>query len=1094
MESLFEAPRTRAGIEPRDYLLRDHDESFRLWDSGVVGVLTRAATGLGKTPMSCAKADTWMQRGENHHVMIVSYEQNLVWQFAQEIEDFLGIVPGIEMGTSHVDPEYLPRVVVVSRASLLRAPEPLPEQIEELQAYGITDLGPTPARTCKRFLKFLREGGDSQDIKDEIENLKRQPEADGSYWSRLHKFDWRKNWLIIYDEAHRHAYKLSSVGPIVDWFERNPNSRRSGITATPKRSDGVSIGDKMFPGIALDFPLYSPIKPCGVKEGWAVPYIQKYIQVEGIDFHSLAKVGSDFDEAELEKKLGEESTLATLILPLLDMVGDRSTLIFSPGVQMAKDVATFINARVETKCSCGKVKWYPRLLVGDGATCQCGTLIASTHITKDGEQARELDGSSPDHDRKRTYQDHKNLTFQFLSVCGLCIAKDSLILTDRGEMPIQNVTTEMKLWDGVEFVTHEGVIFKGHRQVIEYAGLTATENHNVWTNAGWKSMAECKQQGLAIAVAGIDGRPVRESDGYYRRDFSSRQETNASFRSAMQWMSKHFDPSILPIPIRKIGMQSLRVSASKSERLIANLNAKLDRQNLLQTAPNYNRDDYSCHDEQQGRIGSLLQRLRQEVYQANFRIEKRTGRMQELLQVIRCSELAIDAVSLSEKTMRESQRCVLSRLRRAWNKISVCFSDRYGIVDHEEFGIAQRLNSGPKEQSRTLRSWQSSMGKQHGTSEQQATPKKRVSSAEVYDILNAGPRHRFTANGLIVSNCREGHNDPNISCVAIFRPVSKEASSLAEQMKGRACRPLKGILRGLTTKEERLEAIANSAKPNALIVDLVGVTGLADCASTASIYADGLADELKEQGHDEDQAERIAEELIERATEILAERGLEGEVAVEDAINQARREDQEQRDKVRQEREQAEERAREEAERRAKAGAEVRYSEHDVGHGGNVDPNAATDAQYRYASMLGMEIKILRSKKQLGRIIDMLQCRVPMEEIAHLNRIHENDWEPVGPSPKQINFMKWKKIPTANAKTKYDASLLIDAKLEPQEFFRKRAEAIQKAKSPEQLSAIGVDMKLVQGILDRDTFAAIVEIGKAKRAELAQVSEAPIPE
>lgn len=62
-----------------------------------------------------------------------------------------------------------------------------------------------------------------------------------------------------------------------------------------------------------------------------------------------------------------------------------------------------------------------------------------------------------------------------------CIAEGSLVLTDNGLIPIERVTTLMKVWDGENWVEHEGVIFKGDREVISYEGLTATPDHLVFT-------------------------------------------------------------------------------------------------------------------------------------------------------------------------------------------------------------------------------------------------------------------------------------------------------------------------------------------------------------------------------------------------------------------------------------------------------------------------------------------------------------------------------------------------------------------------------------------------------------------------------------
>src|SRR5690606_10762379 len=47
-----------------------------------------------------------------------------------------------------------------------------------------------------------------------------------------------------------------------------------------------------------------------------------------------------------------------------------------------------------------------------------------------------------------------------------CIAEDELVLTDKGLKPIQDVALSDKLWDGIEWVSHKGVIYKGEKKVI----------------------------------------------------------------------------------------------------------------------------------------------------------------------------------------------------------------------------------------------------------------------------------------------------------------------------------------------------------------------------------------------------------------------------------------------------------------------------------------------------------------------------------------------------------------------------------------------------------------------------------------------------
>jgi DNA polymerase len=61
-----------------------------------------------------------------------------------------------------------------------------------------------------------------------------------------------------------------------------------------------------------------------------------------------------------------------------------------------------------------------------------------------------------------------------------CLSEDTLVLTACGEKPIQFVTPEDLVWDGVAWVKTGGAIYKGEKHVIEYDGLCATPDHLVW--------------------------------------------------------------------------------------------------------------------------------------------------------------------------------------------------------------------------------------------------------------------------------------------------------------------------------------------------------------------------------------------------------------------------------------------------------------------------------------------------------------------------------------------------------------------------------------------------------------------------------------
>lgn len=720
---------SRLQIAPRSYQVEDLENTRKLYDDGVRGVLCRLATGLGKTICACMAIDEWMANGPDYHAMVISYEKQLVWQFAQEIEDVLRITPGIEMEKETVDRVRVPRVVVASRQTLLRKRLATDEQKEQIASEGF-ETGLITKSLAARCLKELEAGTDRQLIREAIEehNAHWETNHDVGAVSRLYKFSHRLNWLIIWDEAHKHAHKLTSVGHIHDWFHSNPNSWDKGLTATPKRFDGVNIGDKMFPGIAVDYPLTA-----AVEDGYAVPYIQKYIVCDEVDFKQLKQVAGDFDEGDLERVLFAEGELAKLCEPMLDMVGDKRTLIFSPTVDTAKDVANYINARRELTCKCGEVKWIASMLIGDGATCDCGHVYSEADITKHDHQAGVVYGEIPPQQRKEIYRQHQTGSIQFLSVCGLC---------------------------------------------------------------------------------------------------------------------------------------------------------------------------------------------------------------------------------------------------------------------------------------------------------------------------------------------REGYNDQEIGAVVVFRPVSKKASSLAEQMKGRGSRVLPGLIEGIDTAEERVRLIAESDKPSCLIIDLVGITGLADCASTVQIYAEGRDDEVIE----------LAEELQ-----------VDGVEDVQEAIEQAQCQiDEEREERARLKREQ-EELRREEAERRAKAQAEVTYTTHDIGHGS--DPFAMTERQHKGLRWRGIDITgVPPSKAQASRMIGQLEDGVPVNKVIYQSGLHPDQWEPATASVKQCRLLRHFGI-SGQKLTPRQASCTIDAikTAEKSGTFADGVMAkIQSATTADELTGAGLAATAgrYKKLIGDNEFASIVRTGKEARENM----------
>lgn len=325
---LFEhAPPTLGAYTLRDYQMEARTNCKRVFAKSV-GALIHSATGTGKTLMASAVASDWLHRGDDHRVLVCSYERELVKQFRDDLRQYLKIEPGLEMAEDRVRHGKVPEITVACRASL----------------------APRKSGVC-----------------------------------RLQKFDpERFKWLLVVDEAHRWSYSLKSCGHIFEWFDRNPENRRIGMTATPERSDRKTLR-RMFPEIALSLPLYSRVGKDATTEGWVVPYRQQFVTVKSVDFaKDFSESAGDYTSESIAAVLSTREHLAATIDPTLDLAGNKKTLIYSATVNASKAVALYINA---------KLGW---------------------------EAAIAVDGKTPEDVRRSIFTRFKRKDFQYLCVVGIC--------------------------------------------------------------------------------------------------------------------------------------------------------------------------------------------------------------------------------------------------------------------------------------------------------------------------------------------------------------------------------------------------------------------------------------------------------------------------------------------------------------------------------------------------------------------------------------------------------------------------------------------------------------------------------------------------
>ena len=67
----------------------------------------------------------------------------------------------------------------------------------------------------------------------------------------------------------------------------------------------------------------------------------------------------------------------------------------------------------------------------------------------------------------------------------VCLGEGTLVITNTGTKPIERVTIKDMLWDGEEWIHHQGLIFQGVKQTFGHAMLSATGDHEILTGRGW---------------------------------------------------------------------------------------------------------------------------------------------------------------------------------------------------------------------------------------------------------------------------------------------------------------------------------------------------------------------------------------------------------------------------------------------------------------------------------------------------------------------------------------------------------------------------------------------------------------------------------
>lgn len=151
-----------------------------------------------------------------------------------------------------------------------------------------------------------------------------------------------------------------------------------------------------------------------------------------------------------------------------------------------------------------------------------------------------------------------------------CLAADTLVLTDRGAVPIVEVTPDDLVFDGVEWVRQAGPVARGQREVIEWEGLTLTPDHlllvgDEWIPAATVASSRSMTDRALATVSGIslssDSNSVRWV-GCAGSDADAPAEWSLALRSAICGRARR--PAAIPAPSKRPGPTSSGTGATRT--------------------------------------------------------------------------------------------------------------------------------------------------------------------------------------------------------------------------------------------------------------------------------------------------------------------------------------------------------------------------------------------------------------------------------------------------------------------------------------------------------------------------------------------------
>lgn len=131
----------------------------------------------------------------------------------------------------------------------------------------------------------------------------------------------------------------------------------------------------------------------------------------------------------------------------------------------------------------------------------------------------------------------------FLYGSKMCVTADTNVLTQRGPVPIVDVTPHDLVWDGIEWVEQDGPICNGVKGVVEWQGVRLTPDHTIFDGERWRhaTALDARAGGCSLEWARFSAPwkcSNRNPTGDRSRASATGADTDTLSRSGTSWWRK----------------------------------------------------------------------------------------------------------------------------------------------------------------------------------------------------------------------------------------------------------------------------------------------------------------------------------------------------------------------------------------------------------------------------------------------------------------------------------------------------------------------------------------------------------------------------